>query len=42
MVDNLKSNPVNACKYCSDKIESFKWKIENNPQIIDWTVKTDD
>lgn len=42
MVNNLKNNSINACKYCSDRIETFKWEIENNPQIIDWTVKTDD
>lgn len=42
MVYHLKNNPVNACSYCSDKIESFEWKIENNPQIIDWAVQTDD
>lgn len=42
MVNNLKNNPVNACKYCSDRIEPFKWEIESNPQIIDWTVKTYD
>lgn len=41
MIEDLKNEPVEACKYCSDNtVENFEWKIEKNPSVTDWIINS--
>ena len=38
-LDKVYMQPVEACKYCSEKIEYFDWSTTYYPEYTDWTVQ---
>ncbi|MFG6346916.1 MAG: radical SAM protein [Lachnospiraceae bacterium] len=33
------NDPVEMCKFCSEKGETFKWKVQTQPQKEDWVAR---
>lgn len=38
LIDRLYRLPVYQCRYCSDKLENYKWEISRDPGIEDWVI----
>lgn len=38
ILEKYYTNPVDMCKFCSEKGETFTWKVQSQPQKEDWIV----
>lgn len=37
-IEMLYNEPVDQCRYCSDKLEYFQWEVANPPKLEDWIM----